>query len=78
MRAPFAIRKGPRLLVALEHPKRSWAVLIMSRKWGPTCENADLDRRSMVADFGLERISCGISQTLGSCNEPHPEGSVGG
>ena len=53
------------VVVELEHPKRCWQASINSGKHGLTCANADFDRRSMMADFGLERISCGIPAESG-------------
>lgn len=48
------------VVVELEHCRGCWPVLINSEKHGLTCANADFERRSMMADFGLERISRGI------------------
>jgi len=51
---------GSDVVIELEHRKGCWPVSVISGKYGLTCENVDSGGWVKSADFGLERISCGI------------------
>ena len=60
VRGQFGSVTGLNVVVELEHRKGCWPVSVISGKYSLTCGNVDSDGWAKSADFGPERISCGI------------------
>ena len=48
------------VVVELEHRRGCWTAPVILEKHGLTCGNAESGCRTMLADLGFERFSCGI------------------